>query len=67
MKSRSRRAATLGGATFLLALGFGVATIPAEEVEEAPAPAGALNGVAKMNADANAVSAERARRQASAL
>jgi hypothetical protein len=62
------RAATLGAATFLAVLGLGIATMPAEEVEaEAPAPAAALARVGQMNAEANALAAQRVRRGASAL
>lgn len=65
MKTRRRlRAATLGIATFVVALGFGVAATPGEEVQaEAPAPATALARVGEKNANANAMRLERVRRE----
>jgi len=65
MKARHRvRAATLGAATFLAVLGFGVAATPDEEVQaEAPAPAAALARVGQKNANANAMREERVRRE----
>jgi hypothetical protein len=65
-RGRTRGAVTLGAATFLAVLGLGLMATPTEEVEaEQPAvPAGALTHVAKMNADANQVAAQRIRREA---
>lgn len=65
MTSRRRlRAASLGVATFLIALGFGFAATPGEEVQaETPAPASVLARVGQKNANANAMRLERVRRE----
>ena len=66
---RGRRAAVLGGATFVAALllAVGVATMPGAGVQaQAPVQADALAGVAKMNADANATAARRSQREGAA-
>lgn len=65
MTTRGRLgAATLGAATFVCVLGFSIAATPGEEVQaEAPAPASALARVGQKNATANAVAAERIRRE----
>jgi hypothetical protein len=61
---RRHGAAALGVATFVATLGVAFLGMPSEEVEaEPPAPAGALARVGKMNADANAVAAQRVRRE----
>jgi hypothetical protein len=64
MRPRGRPGAlALGVATFIAVLGVGMAAMPGAEVEaEAPAPAAALARVGKMNADANAMAAQRTRR-----
>jgi hypothetical protein len=64
---RHRSAAALGAGTFVAAviLAVGIATVPGAEVEaETPAPAAALARVGKMNADADAIAAQRVRREA---
>lgn len=61
-----QRAAALGGGTFVaaLVLAAGLATTPGAEADaQAPAPAGSLARVAKMNAAANALAAQRVRRE----
>ncbi|MGQ0661463.1 hypothetical protein [Sphingosinicella sp.] len=65
MRPRGRLGAlALGVTTFLAALALGMAAMPGAEVEAEPAaPAAALARVGKMNADANALAAQRARRE----
>jgi hypothetical protein len=54
----------LGVTAFAFALGLGVAATPGADVQaEAPAPASALARVGQKNAAANAVAAERIRRE----
>ena len=54
----------LGVTTFAAVLGLSVAVTPGEEVHAVtPVPAGALAKVERMNAEANAMAAERVRRE----
>ena len=69
MTRRRPGAAAMGGAAFVagLSLSFGLAS-GGEAEAEAPAPPGALAHVARVNAEADQVAAERIRREgASAL
>lgn len=62
---RGFRALALGAATFVAVLALGIAaTTPGEEAPTvAAAPAGALAKVGQRNAEANAMRAERIRRE----